>query len=237
MRTYPRLGRAVSTTIFLTLIAAYAVMLVMLSGCDSTVQSRRNPDQRVTLEQYQAEGDELAEEKLREARRADARFTLAVKKLQAASEVDLAELVAAHDEAVEKYTAEAKTIRETTAATIQAVQARQDRWLSGLSTVAGVAQASGFPPAALFGGLLAGGVGLWRARVNGSRAKTAEDRVASKEAEALALKEAAARVIDSLDLLKEIAPEVKAAFKAHAPTLLDWQGAAGVKFVQSVQNS
>lgn len=230
--------RALSFSFATLCIAALTLgVLMLLAGCTPMVPSPKDPTIKVPAEQAMIEAEAIAEGKATEKRSAERRFRLAAQRIQAETGLELAELTAAFDESVEKADAESQAILASTRAAIEAAEARQGQWVSGLGAVAGIAQSTGIPGIATIGGLLMGGLGLFSAAANKRKAKTAEEVAAAKEAEAAATKEAAGRVVDSLDLLKALSPEVKAAFKAHAPALLDWQGVAGVKLVQAVQNS
>jgi hypothetical protein len=230
--------RALSFILATVLIGVITLgVLMLVTGCTPMVPSPRDPSIKIPAEQAMIEAEAIATGKQSEKRAAERRFRLAASRIQSETAIDLAELTAAFDESVEKADAEAAAILASTRAAIEAAEARQGQWVSGLGAVAGIAQSTGIPGLATIGGLLAGGLGLFSAAANKRKARTAEEIAAAKEAEAAATKEAAGRVVDSLDLLKALSPEVKAAFKQHAPALLDWQGVAGVKLVQAVQNS
>jgi hypothetical protein len=216
-------ANAIAGLIFGLLIGMF---LLLGFGCESSLPSPIHPERKVSVDQYRIETDQLAAEKEREARKASQRFTIAVKKLQASSEIDLAELTAAHDESVEKYEAQAKEIREAGKATIEAMEARNAAWTNGLGMVATIAQGSGFPPAIAIGGLLTTALAGYKAVSNGRRAAKAETEV-----------QHASRAIDSIDILKQMVPEVAKAFKDNAAIIAQWQGVGGTQFVNKVQNS
>lgn len=229
--------RAVSFLIGTLALAGFLVCLLMLTGCTPMVPSPRDPSVKVPAEQAMTEAETIAKAKQAEKRKAESRFKLAARKLQSTTEIDLAELTAAYDEVVEKADEEAAAIIASTQAAIKAAEDKQAAWVGGLSTVATIATGTGIPGVALAGGLLTGVLGMFSAAANKRKAKTAEEVAAAKEADAKAKEEIAVRLSDSIDWLKDVSPEVAAAFKTHAAKLAKWQGADAVNFVNRTQNS
>lgn len=218
----------------------YLLLLVpclILSGCDLKVPSPKNPEIKVPHEQAMAEAEALAKAKEFEARAATARFKLEVKKIESQGELDIAELVAAHDEFVEKTLAEATTLREATRLAIEQSQARQDSWLSGIAQVGTIAQSTGIPGVASVGGLLTGVIGLFSAYRNKQRAQTETERADAEAKKAAANREIAARIVDSIEALKLIDPSVKASFKNNGKEIDSWAGPHAVQFVNQVQSN
>lgn len=213
-------------------LAAYVAFVLLLGSAPGCVRvpSPRNPEVSVSPERAIAEAEQLASEHEREKRAASTRFRLSVKRLEAETGVTLAELTAAHDEAVEKADAEAAAIRQATATAIKEAEERAAAWTQGLGAVAGIAQSSGIPGVATIGGLLAGGIGIFSAF--GSRRKATSEAEQRK-----AVEDAASRVIDSIDILKRLDPAVAKAFKDNHRDLIEWQGAAGMQLVNRIQHS
>lgn len=122
-------------------------------------------------------------------------------------------------------------------AALQSIQRQQQQRLAAwnaIQSIPGVQAAPGFGAiSTLVGGLLAGGgiaggaVQLTKRRLR-RRAEVAEVQLGETEA-------AAERVIDSIDVLAEIAPEVKAAFAANKSKIDEWQGLAGKALVDRLQ--
>ena len=217
--------------------AAITIAVAILSGCEVRVPSPRNPAMQVPASVALVETEQLARESEAKAAQADREFKVAVQKVEASSQVSLAELAAAHDRAVDTARSEAAQVRESVASAIKAAEDRQQAWTAPLNIVAGAATQSGIPGVAAIGGLLTGVLGLVSAQRSKSKATTAEENAAA-EAEARKQQEAiAARIVDSLDVLKHLAPEVGAAFKAHGKTLAEWQGPQAVNFINKVQNT
>lgn len=230
MTSHPRLRRAVSTSIVVVSLIGYVSLIVLLGGCQPMVPSPRDPSIKVPADQALTEAETLAKAKQTEKRAAERRFKLAAQKLQAETGIELAELTASFDEVVEKADAEAASIMASTQAAIKAAEDRQAAWMGGLNTVATIATGTGIPGVALAGGLLTGALGLFSAAANKRKAKT--------EAEARAATEAAsARVIDSIDIVKQMFPDVAKVFKDNAPLIAQWQGVGGTQLVNRVQNS
>jgi hypothetical protein len=59
----------------------------------------------------------------------------------------------------------------------------------------------------------------------------------AKRRDAVAAKEAATRIVDAIDLLKDKKPEVAQAFKTESDFLKSWMGSKAVEFVEKVQKS
>lgn len=194
----------------------------LLTGCEPKVPSPRNPDIKVPASTAIIEADRLAKDQEQEAKAADIRFRAAAKKIQSQAEIDLAELTAAHDEVVEKAQAQAMALREATAEAIKQAEERQAAWLTGIAQVGDIAQQTGIPGVATFGGLLTGVVGLASAWRNKRKADNTE--------------QIAARIVDSIDVLKTISPEVAKAIKDNGKTIAEWQGPHAVNFINKVQN-
>jgi len=206
---------------FLRAVAVLLAATAFLLGCEPKVPSPRNPSVQVPALVAIIEADRLAKEHAQEARSADIRFQAAAKKIQSQAEIDLAELTAAHDEVVEKAKAQADQLREATAAAIKAAEERQSAILQGVGQVGEIAQQTGIPGVATFGGLLTGLVGLasaWRSK----------QKAANTE-------QVAARIVDSIDILKTLSPEVAQALKTHGKTIAEWQGPQAVAFVNKTQ--
>lgn len=218
-------------------VALFLFCVLVGPGCTPRVPSPKEPSRMVSPEQATLEAEAMAAAAEREKRKATNRFRVAVQRLEAETGIELAELTAAHDEAVEKADAEAAAIRQATAAAIKSAEDRQTAWVGGIGAVANVAQASGIPVVATIGGLLAGAAGLFSASANKRKARTEQERADAELAQRKATEEAAARVVDSIDILKLKAPEVAAAMKAHARDLIEWQGAAGMALVSRVQHA
>jgi hypothetical protein len=218
----------------------YLLLLVpclLLNGCDMKVPSPKNPEIRVPHEQAMAEADALAKAKEFEARAATARFKLAAKRIESQGELDIAELVASHDEFVEKTLAEATSLREATRIAIEQSQARQGAWIDGISQVSTIAQSTGIPGVATIGGLLAGIVGLYSANRNKVIARTESERADAEAKKAAANRDIASRIVDSIEALKLIDPSVKASFKANGKEIDSWAGPQAVQFVNQVQSN
>lgn len=194
----------------------------LLTGCEPKVPSPRNPDIKVPASTAIIEADRLAKDQEQEAKAADIRFRAAAKKIQSQAEIDLAELTAAHDEVVEKAQAQAMALREATAEAIKQAEERQAAWLTSIAQVGDIAQQTGIPGVATFGGLLTGVVGLASAWRNKRKADNIE--------------QIAARIVDSIDVLKTISPEVAKAIKDNGKTIAEWQGPHAVNFINKVQN-
>ena len=220
----------------LTAATASGLAVVLIGGCEVRVPSPRNPQVEVPASVALMQTEQLARESEAKALQADREFKVAVQKVEASSQVSLAELAAAHDRAVDSARSEAAAVRETVASAIKAAEDRQQAWIAPLTIASGVAQQSGIPGVASIGGVLAGVLGVASAYRAKSKATTAEQTAAAeaslrKEQEAIA-----ARIVDSLDILKHLSPEVAAAFKAHGSTLAEWQGPDAVNFINKVQN-
>lgn len=213
------------------------VPCLLLSGCDTKVRSPKNPELRVSYEQAMNEAEALAKAKEFEAKAATSHFKLAVKRLESQTEIDLAELVASHEEFVEKALGEATQLREATRLAIEQAQARETAWLDGISQVGTIAQSTGIPGVVSVGGLLTGLVGLYSASRNKLRARTEAERADSEAKRAAATKDIAARIVDSIEALKLIDPSVKAAFKTHGKEIDSWAGPHAVQFVNQVQTN
>lgn len=197
-----------------------AVFLLM--GCEPKVPSPRNPAISVRASTAIIEADTLAKEQEREAKAADIRFRAAAQKIQSQAEIDLAELTAAHDEVVEKAKAQADALRDATAKAIAAAEERQSAWINGVAQVGTIAQQTGLPGVAAFGGLLTGLVGAAAAWRNKKKADNTE--------------QIAARIVDSIDVLKTLSPDVAKAIKDNGKTIAEWQGPHAVSFINKVQN-
>lgn len=221
----------------LTAAMVTGLAVVCLTGCEVRVPSPRNPQVEVPASVALMQTEQLARESEAKAAQADREFKVAVQKVEASSQVSLAELAAAHDRAVDSARSEAASVRESVASAIKAAEERQQAWQAPLQIVGGIAQSSGIPGVASIGGLLTGVVGLAAAYRSKSKATTAEETAAA-EADARKQQEAiAARIVDSLDVLKHLSPEVAAAFKTHGATLAEWQGPQAVNFINKVQNT
>lgn len=194
-----------------------------LAGCEPKVPSPKNPAITVPASVAMFEADALAKEKEQEARKADSKFKIAAKKIQSEAEIDLAELTAAHDEAVEKATAQANALREATATAIRAAEERRSMALTAVGQVGEIASQTGIPGLATLGGLLTGVVGIASAWRNKKKADNTE--------------QIAARIVDSIDVLKTISPEVASAIKANSKVIAEWQGPHAVSFINRVQQS
>lgn len=208
-----------------SLLRAVTVLLAVAAffsvGCEPKVPSPRNPVVSVPASVAIAEADRMAKEHEQEARSASIRFQAAAKKIQSHAEIDLAELTAAHDEVVEKANAQANQLREATAAAIKAAEERQSAILRSVGQVGEIASMTGIPGIATFGGLLTGLVGLasaWRSRQKASNTE-----------------QIASRIVDSIDVLKTLSPEVAQALKTHGKTIAEWQGPQAVAFVNKTQ--
>jgi len=216
---------------------ASSLAVVCIGGCEVRVPSPRNAAMQVPASVALIETEQLARESVAKAAQADREFKVAVQKVESSSQVSLAELAAAHDRAVDSARSEAASVRESVASAIKAAEERQQAWTAPLTIAASVAQQSGIPGVASIGGVLAGALGLVSAYRSKSKATTAE-QTASAEADARKAQEAiAARIVDSLDVLKHLSPEVANAFKAHGKTLSEWQGPEAVNFINKVQNT
>lgn len=198
-------------------------VVCFLAGCEPKVPSPRNPDIKVPASVAIIQADQLAKQHEQEARSASIRFQAAAKKIQSHAEIDLAELTAAHDEVVEKAQAQATQLREATEAAVKAAEERQLAILGGIQQAGQIAQQTGIPGLATFGGLLTGLVGLASAWRNKQKAANTE--------------QIAARIVDSIDVLKTVSPEVAMAIKTHGKALAEWQGPAAVAFVNKTQVS
>jgi len=209
---------------------ALCIATAFLFGCEPKVASPRNPEKRVAASQAMLEAEQLAQEKEREAKAIESKFQIAVKKVEAQAQINLAEITAAHNESLDKVQAEATALRETTKQAIAVAEEQQNAWLNGINAIGGVAQQSGLPGIATIGGLLTGVVGMVSAGRNKILASNAE---AEKKKQA----EIAARLVDSIDVLKHIAPEVAGAMKANSRILSEWQGPEVVNFVNKVQHT
>lgn len=194
-----------------------------LAGCEPKVPSPKNPAVTVPASVAIFEADALAKEKEQEARTADSKFKVAAKKIQSYAEIDLAELTAAHDEAVEKATAQANALREATATAIRAAEERRSMALGAVGQIGEIASQTGIPGLATLGGLLTGAVGIASAWRNKKKADNTE--------------QIAARIVDSIDVLKTISPEVASAIKANSKVIAEWQGPHAVSFINKVQQS
>ena len=121
--------------------------------------------------------------------------------------------------ATNRLAVEASNAKAQTA--LDQIAAKQERLVSILSvgqSVAGSFGPGGAAVASLIG--IAGGIfGIGQR----ARAKRTE--------------EASTRVVDAIDAVKLADPAVAAAFKAHAKTLSEWMGPAGVALVNKAQNS
>jgi hypothetical protein len=220
-----------------TAALAFVFAAVSLFGCQPKIASPKNPATMVTVTQAALESEQIARDKEREAMAADARFKAAVKRIEAEAEIDLAELQASHDEALNRLQADATAVRQMTQAAIKDAEERQSAWLSGANAVSSVAASSGIPLVATLGGLATGIFGLVSASRN-KRIATDATQTAEAESEARKNQELiAARIVDSLDVLKALSPEVANAIKQHGKTLAEWQGPEAVSFVNKVQQS
>lgn len=202
-------------------MACAGLVAVFCMGCEPKVPSPRNPTINIPASVAIIEADRMAKEHEQEARSASIRFQAEVKKIQSQAEIDLAELTAAHDEVVEKSQAQANQLREATAAAIKVAEERQSAVLSKIGDVAQIAQQTGIPGVATIGGLLTGLVGLASAWRSKKKADNTE--------------QVAARIVDSIDVLKTLSPEVAQALKTHGKTIAEWQGPQAVAFVNRTQ--
>jgi len=101
-----------------------------------------------------------------------------------------------------------------------------------VSMVPGGAQGASAIDTILTAGI--GGVGLYALKKRRDAKAEASDH-ADTRAELAATRDAAGRVVDSIDVLAAKAPEVAAAIKAHGPELKDWQGDLGRALVDALQ--
>lgn len=197
-------------------------VVLLLGGCEPKVLSPKNPMVSVPASVAMYEAEALAKEKEQEAKKADNRFRIAAQKIQSQAEIDLAELTAAHDEAVEQVTAQANALREATATAIRAAEERRSLAINAVSQIGEIASQTGIPGIATLGGLLTGVVGLASAWRNKKKADNTE--------------QIAARIVDSIDVLKTISPDVAKAIKDNGKTIAEWQGPQAVSFINKVQN-
>ena len=222
------------------ILSRFLLLLVpclILSGCDLKVRSPKNPELQVSYEQAMSEADALAKAKEFEAKAATARFKLAVKRIESQSELDLAELVASHEEFVEKALGEATQLREATRIAVEQAQARQLAWVDGITQVGTIAQSTGIPGVTAVGGLLTGLIGLYSASRNKLRARTESERADSESKKATASKDIAIRIVDSIEALKLIDPAVKESFKKNGKEIDSWAGPLAVQFVNQAQTN
>lgn len=202
---------------------ALCIAAAFLFGCEPKVPSPRNPQVEIPASVAIVEAEVIAKEKEQEAKQADSKFKLAAQKIQSQAEIDLAELTAAHDEAVEKATSQAVAVRDATAAAIKAAEERRSVVLAAIGQAGEIASQTGIPGLATVGGLLTGLVGVASAWRNKQRADNTE--------------QVAARIVDSIDILKTLSPEVAAAIKTHGKTLAEWQGPHAVSLINRIQQS
>lgn len=245
---------------FITSLLAIA-MVLCLPGCDAFEPRTKSPfsGERVTASElaveaarYDAEQQaadireqDEAERELRrvrseaavEARRLANTNDTAMVELQSRTEVaaqDVVDRLATSQQARDVNIDAMQRSVDSALATIQRQrQQRMAAW-NAIESIPGVQAVPGFGAVStLIGGLLAGaGVGggavqLTKRRLR-KRAEVAEVRVMETEA-------AAERVVDSIDVLTQVAPEVKAAFVSRKALIDEWQGLAGKALVDRLQ--
>lgn len=198
--------------------------------------------------QQQAEDLRAQAEAERELRRLRSEAAVEARRLANTTDTAMVELQArtetAAQDVVERVAAGQQTRDLEIAATqrsvdaaLQSIQRQQQQRLAAwnaIQAIPGVQAMPGYGAISMLvgglvtgGGLAGGAVQLTKRRLR-RRAEVAEVQLGETEA-------AAERVIDSIDVLAEIAPEVKAAFAANKRKIDDWQGVAGKALVDRLQ--
>ncbi len=189
-------------------------------------------------EQAEAERElrRLRSEAAVEARRLANTTDTALTELQSRTETaaqDVVERVASNQQARDL---EIDAMQRSVDAALASIQRQQQQRLAawnaiqaipGVQAVPGFGAVSGLVGTLLAGGVGAGAVQLTKRRLR-RRAEDAETRLTETEA-------AAERVVDSIDVLSQAAPEVKAALAAHKSLIDEWQGLAGKALVDRLQ--
>lgn len=190
-------------------------------------------------EQAEAERElrRLRSEAAVEARRLANTTDTALTELQSRTETaaqDVVERVASSQQARDlEIDAMQRSVDAALASIQRQQQQRMAAWnaiqaIPGVQAVPGFGAVSGLVGSLLAGGTVgAGAIQLTKRRLR-KRAEDAETRLTETEA-------AAERVVDSIDVLSQAAPEVKAALSAHKSLIDEWQGLAGKALVDRLQ--
>lgn len=217
--------RALRPHIWMAIFALLA--LVLIPACETTVPSPYTGKQ-VTADEMLAEKAQAEKEAKEEAEAAfkEARILAIEARRQqaqgnAAAEATIAKAEAIAETAGKTLNIRLESIERQADAGLKAIESKNAAIVGGLNLAAGTASNFG-PIGVLAGGLLSGVAGLYGVRQR-ARAQNAET--------------AAARIVDSIDVLKVKAPEVAAAFKANEKLLREWQGEAVTNFVTTLQTT
>lgn len=230
---------------------------LFLAGCELTTKSPFSGKdvsaedlaveiqaKQVEIQTEQEKVKKEAEAKISEVASANARakalFAKAVSRVEsdAKSQIDL--LTAEFDQnALEAEAIQNRIISDTKAAiadldarrvaaetsaksAIERLEAKQERFQALISAAQVLSEGFGGPIGVVASALLGAGGMVFGV---------------AKRRDAVAAKEAATRIVDAIDLLKDKKPEVAQAFKAEADFLKSWMGPKAVDFVNEVQKS
>ena len=230
---------------------------LFLAGCELTTKSPFSGKdvsaedlaveiqaKQVEIQTEQEKVKKEAEAKISEVASANARakalFVKAVGRVEsdAKSQIDL--LTAEFDQnALEAEAIQNRIINDTKAAiadldarrvaaetsaksAIERLEAKQERFQALISAAQVLSEGFGGPIGVVASALLGAGGMVFGV---------------AKRRDAVAAKEAATRIVDAIDLLKDKKPEVAQAFKAEADFLKSWMGPKAVDFVNEVQKS
>lgn len=237
-------------TIAAVVLLATLTALFFVPGCEPKAKSPFSGEMvtgsmlAVEAAKYDAESQarDLREQTdaERELRKLRADALIEAKRLANSNDTAVTELQAKTDAAAQDVVdrlASNRQARELEASSMQSgvdaaiasinLQNEQRQQLFGIASSIPAAQAlPGFGiatqllPILLGGGLGAGAIQIGKRKVQAELAST---------------KAAAARIVDSIDVLKTAEPNVAAAFDAHSDLLDEWQGEAGKALVNALQ--
>ncbi|MFN0133441.1 MAG: hypothetical protein ACKVW3_13055 [Phycisphaerales bacterium] len=240
---------------------AAAALCLCAGGCELLESRAVSPfsQRRVTASELAAEAARYdAEQQAKDLKeRADAerelrrlRTTAAIeaRKLAGTADSALADLQARTEASAQDVVEQLAAGRQSRDAEIDAMQRSIDEAIRGIEqqqrqrmavwnlvqaipgaqAVPGFGAVSGLMASLLAGGAVGAGAIQISKRGLRRRADQAETKLRETEV-------AAERVVDSIDVLAETAPEVKAAIKTHKALIDEWQGLAGKALVDRLQ--
>lgn len=234
-------------------MVAASVALLLLSGCDLLEPRTTSPfsGEQVTGEQLAAEAARYDATKQAEDLREQAEAERALRRLRTEAAVEARKLANSADGALIELQARTETAAQDVVERVAADQQVRDLEISAmqrsvdlalqtldrqqqqrmaawgvLKAIPAVQAVPGFGAIeGLIGPLLGVGVGAGAIQLTKRRL-----RRQLQETEA-----AAERVVDSIDVLSQAAPEVKAALTTHKALVDEWQGLAGKALVDRLQ--
>jgi len=225
MRTPIILTVAMLPLVFLTGCSSWFKAPSPIDGKPATAAQLAQQQRQLQAEQSAAQAKlrlelEQAQRTTTDARASARRtFQLASAQVQADTQTKLQQLAAQYDQADAEATSAMAAVEASISSRLQAMAEQAEQQAALLDVAEGAA--GSFGP---LGATLGAAIGLGGVVVGLKGRRSAE-----------ATRQAAAKVVNSIDALREKDPAFDAALQANAQLLNDWQGNAGKALVDSIQ--